>query len=150
MTIKSRYPEVLGYRAQSVWDGKTGGNAITAERKIFFDTPRVFGGNGKGICPDEMFVGAVLGCLNNTYLDFQRKYELELVSLRLQGMATAEFDKDGYTITGFLVTGDIVVGKDELEIGQRCLELMKTYCHLTRTIKDSIPFEYDINVSEQT
>ena len=150
MRVKSKYPERMEYNAESTWDGKTGGT-ITAsdDRKIVYDTPKTYAGMGEGICPDEIFVSAVLGCLNNTFLDFQRRFEMELVSFKLSGKATAIFDGEGYKITGFSVIGDIVVGEDELETGQRCAELMQQYCHLTRTIKECIPFEYNISVREE-
>jgi organic hydroperoxide reductase OsmC/OhrA len=150
MRVKSKYPESVEYQAESVWDGKTGG-IITAsdDRQIVYDTPKTYAGRGEGICPDEIFVSAVLGCLNNTFIDFQRRFEMELVSFKLSGKATVLFDGEGYKITGFSVTGDVVVGEDELETGQRCVELMKQYCHLTRTVIDCIPFEYDISVHEK-
>ncbi len=149
MRVKSRYPERIEYKADSVWDGKTGGTITTSdERQIIFDTPKTYAGRGEGICPDELFVAAVLGCLNNTFLDFQRRFEMELLSFTLKGKATAIFDGEGYKITGVSVSGEVVVGEDELETGQRCVTLMKQYCHLTRTIKDCLPFEYDIIVRE--
>ncbi len=149
MPVKSKYPEQLEYHAQSTWDGKTGGTTtISDDRQIVYDTPTTYGGRGMGICPDEIFVSAVLGCLNNTFLDFQRRFELKLVSLDLKGKATAKFDGEGYTITGISISGEVVVGKDELETGERCIELMKEYCHLTRTIKTCIPIEYDFSIIE--
>jgi len=150
MRVKSKYPERMEYHAESAWDGKTGG-VITAsdDHQIVYDTPKTYSGFGEGICPDEIFVSAVLGCLNNTFLDFQRRFEMELVSFKLSGKATVLFDGEGYKITEFSVIGDVVVGEDELETGQRCVELMQQYCHLTRTIKECIPFEYDISVREE-
>ena len=151
MKIKSRYPEVIEYRATSEWDGKTGGTAtLGADRSIFYDTPITYGGNGNGVCPDELFVAAMLGCLNNTFLDFQRRFEMELISMRLEGKAVAKFDSEGYSITGLEVRGEIVVGEDELETAERCVHLMKKYCHLSRTIKDCLPFTFDIRVREIT
>ena len=149
MRIKSKYPERIEYHAASVWDGKTGGTITTSEeRQIVYDTPKTYAGRGEGICPDEIFVSAVLGCLNNTFLDFQRRFEMELVSFELTGKATAVFDGEGYKIIGCHVSGEVIVGEDELETGQRCVELMQQFCHLTRTIKDCLPFEYDITVRE--
>ncbi|MFW9805362.1 MAG: OsmC family protein [Candidatus Thorarchaeota archaeon] len=149
MHIKSRYPESIEYHATSEWDGKTGGTITVSDaRQIVYDTPKTYAGRGEGICPDEIFVSAVLGCLNNTFLDFQRRFEMELISINLEGITKAVFDGEGYKIIGFKVTGNVVVGEDELETGQRCVELMKQYCHLTRTIRECIPFEYDIKVSE--
>jgi organic hydroperoxide reductase OsmC/OhrA len=150
MRVKSKYPESMEYNAESVWDGATGGTITASDkRQIVYDTPKTDSGRGEGICPDEVFVSAVLGCLNNTFLDFQRRFEMELVSLKLNGKATAIFDGEGYKITTFSVSGEVVVGEDELETGQRCVDLMQQYCHLTRTIKDCIPFEYDISVREE-
>jgi organic hydroperoxide reductase OsmC/OhrA len=149
MRLKSKYPEHIVYHAQSEWDGKTGGTTtITDDRQIVYDTPKTYGGRGEGICPDEIFVSAVLGCLNNTFLDFQRRFEMELVSLDLRGKATAQFDGEGYTITGISISGEVVVAEGEKETGERCVELMKQYCHLTRSIRACIPIEYDFLVRE--
>jgi organic hydroperoxide reductase OsmC/OhrA len=149
MRLKSKYPEHLEYHAQNEWDGKTGGIAtVIGGRQFVYDTPKTFGGRGEGVCIDELFVSAVLGCLNNTFLDFQRRFEMVLISLKLKGTATAEFDGKGYMITGMSVSGEVVVGKEEQETGERCVELMIDYCHITRSIKACIPIEYDISVRE--
>ena len=93
LPLKSRYPEKIAYRSVSEWDGKTGGTATTSDdRQIVYDTPETYGGEGKGICPDEIFLAAVVGCLNNTFLDFQHRFEMSLVSLKLEGKTAAEFD----------------------------------------------------------
>jgi organic hydroperoxide reductase OsmC/OhrA len=149
MRLKSRYPERVEYHASSKWDGRTGGLAAASDnRSIVYDTPQSFGGRGSGVCPDELFVSAVLGCLNNTFLDFQRRFEMILKSFELSGTATAVFDGTGYQITDLKITGSVVVGEDELDVGKRCVELMQEYCHLTRTIKDCLPMEYDVQVTE--
>ncbi|MHA1769446.1 MAG: OsmC family protein [Candidatus Thorarchaeota archaeon] len=150
MRLKSRYPERIEYRSSSKWDGKTGGVLTTSDdRTIVYDTPTTYGGRGEGVCPDELFVSAILGCLNNTFLDFQRRFEMVLISFTLDGTATAIFDGNGYKITGVTVSGEVVVGEDELETGQRCVELMEEYCHISRTIKDCIPFEFNVTVREE-
>jgi organic hydroperoxide reductase OsmC/OhrA len=150
MKLKARYPEILEYTARSSWDGQTGCTAyVTNNRKVVIDTPPTYGGRGDGICPDELFVASVLGCFNNTFLDFQRRFEMELVSLDLNGKATGKFDGGGYKITGISVWGEIVVGEDELETGERCLQLMKEYCHLTRTIIGCLPIDFDVSVREE-
>ncbi len=149
MPVRPKYPERIEYRAESAWDGKTGGTATASEgRRIIFDTPKSYGGRGLGICPDEMFVCAVLGCLNNTFLDFQRRFEMQLVSVDLKGYAVAGFEDGAYRIQGVKVSGEIVVGEDELETGKRCVNLMKEYCHLSRSVSPCIPVEFDIVVRE--
>ncbi|MFW9981399.1 MAG: OsmC family protein [Candidatus Thorarchaeota archaeon] len=149
MRLKSKYPEYVEYHAQSKWDGKTGGTCTVADnRQIVYDTPTTYGGRGEGICPDELFVSAVIGCLNNTFLDFQRRFEMKLISLDLKGKATAKFDGEGYRIQSLSVSCEVIVGPDELATGQRCVELMREYCHLTRSIKACIPIVYETSVRE--
>jgi len=150
MHLKPKYPEKMEYHASSEWDGKTGGTAtVSHNRTIIFDTPKTYGGRGEGICPDELFVSAILGCLSNTFLDFQRKFEMVLKRFSLKGKASAIFDGEGYKITEVSISGEVIVGEDELETGKRCVQLMKEFCHLTRTIKNSIPFVYDVRVQEE-
>ena len=72
---------------------------------------------------------------------------LELISLRLKGKATAKFDSEGYKIVGIHVEGDVVVDVDDLDYADRAVQMMKKYCHLTRSIKDCIPIEYNISIS---
>jgi organic hydroperoxide reductase OsmC/OhrA len=148
MRLKFRYPKLITFDSESVWDGKTGGSATISEgQQIHFDTPETFGGMGQGLCPDELFVSAILGCLNNTFLDFQRRFQIQLVSMNLKGKATVEFDGTGYVITGIAVDGQIVVEEGELRTGKRCVELMEKYCHLTRSIKNCIPIQFDVSHS---
>ncbi len=150
MKIKSRYPETLEYNVSSRWDGKTGGIAtVSHEREIAFDTPTTYGGRESAVCPDEMFLASLLGCLNNTFLDFQRRFEMELLSLDLKGRAISKFDSDGYKITEIKIWGEVVVGEDELDTGKRCVELMKKYCHLSRSIKECIPITVEVTVREE-
>ena len=144
---RPKYPKTIEYISSAVWDGKTGGTATVSDnRTIIFDTPELYGGNGQGVCPDEMFVSAVIGCLMNTLLDFQRKTLFELISMNLSGNAVAEFDSEGYKITGMKITGELLVEADDVGFAERAIILMRKYCHLTRTIKDCIPIEYDVKI----
>ena len=145
--VRPKYPKTIEYISSAVWDGKTGGTAtVSDDRTIFFDTPVTYGGNGQGICPDELFVSAIIGCLMNTLLDFQRKTLFELVSMTLGGKATAEFDSEGYKIIGVEITGELVVDPDDITFAERALVLMRKYCHLTRSFKDCIPITYDVKI----
>jgi organic hydroperoxide reductase OsmC/OhrA len=148
MTPRPKYPTTILYKSQAVWDGRTGGTATTSEdRQIVFDTPKTYGGYGEGVCPDEMFVSAVLGCLMNTFLDFQRKTMLEVQGITLRGEATAKFDSEGYSITGIKIEGEVTVDPDDYEFAERAVAMMKKYCHLTRSIKQCIPIEYDVTIN---
>ncbi len=149
MRTKARYPEEMEYKASSKWDGKTGGIATLKEAELVFDTPETYGGRGQGLCPYRLFIAGVLGCLNNTFLDVKRRSDLALVSFNLKGTVNVKFDGDGYSLTGFQVSGEVVVAEGEIELGERCVEIATKFCPLTRSMKDCIPFEYDIVVKEQ-
>jgi uncharacterized OsmC-like protein len=139
----------MEYIATSKWDGKTGGIAGLRESELVFDTPKTYGGRGQGLCPYRLFIAGVLGCLNNTFLDVKRRSDLDLISFDLKGKVTVKFDGDGYSITDFQISGEVVVADGEIEFGERCVEIARTFCPLTRSMKDCIPFEYSIAVKEQ-
>lgn len=147
--IKTKYPERMEYIAHTEWDGKTGGTAMLRDAELIFDTPEVYGGRGQGLCPYRLFIAGVLGCINNTFLDIQRMSNLTLISFKLSGKLDVTFDGEGYSISKFLITGEIVVAEDDLYLGERCMEQAKKYCPLTRSTKDCIPLEYDISITEQ-
>lgn len=148
MKLKTKYPEKMEYIAHTEWDGLTGGVATLKRGELIFDTPEVYGGRGQGLCPYRLFIAGVLGCINNTFLDIKRMSNLELVSFKLHGHLLVQFDGEGYTISSFKITGEVVVGRDELYLAERCVEQAKKYCPLTRSIKGSVPIEYDITVEE--
>ncbi|MGV9103188.1 MAG: OsmC family protein [Candidatus Thorarchaeota archaeon] len=148
MNLKSKYPEKMEYIASTEWDGKTGGTAKLRDNKLVFDTPKVYGGRGQGLCPYRLFIAGVLGCINNTFLDIQRMSNLNLISFNLHGRLLVQFDGSGYSISTFEITGEVVVAEDDLYLGERCIEQAKKYCPLTRSTKDCIPIEYNISVRE--
>ena len=83
----------------------------------------------------------------NTFLDFQRKTALEVISITLDGEAVAKFDSEGYQIVGISVKGEVVVEEDDIQFAERAVVMMKKYCHLTRSIKDCIPITYDVKIT---
>jgi uncharacterized OsmC-like protein len=144
--VKSKYPEKMEYIAHTEWDGKTGGTAKLRDAELIFDTPEVYGGRGQGLCPYRLFIAGVLGCINNTFLDIQRMSNLNLISFKLNGNLIVHFDGEGYSISKFLISGEVVVAEDDLDLGERCIEKAKKYCPLTRSTKNCIPITYEIEL----
>jgi uncharacterized OsmC-like protein len=147
MRLRTKYPEKMEYIAHTEWDGKTGGTAKLRDSELVFDTPEVYGGRGQGLCPYRLFIAGVLGCINNTFLDIQRMSNLDLISFKLSGKLLVQFDGEGYSITKLLITGEVVVAEDELDLGERCIEKAKIYCPLTRSTKHCIPIIYEIELT---
>ncbi|MBD3159952.1 MAG: hypothetical protein GF309_14315 [Candidatus Lokiarchaeota archaeon] len=148
MKIRKKYPETMEYVTATEWDGKTGGTAKLKESELIFDTPKVYGGRGEGLCPYRLFLSGILGCLNNTLLDVKRRSNLDMFGFALEAKLTVKFDGEGYSISKLRISGKLEVAKSELYLGQRCLELAKKYCPLTRSTKDCVPIEYDIEIEE--
>ncbi len=148
MKVRKKYPETMEYVTGTEWDGKTGGIAKLKESELVFDTPEVYGGRGQGLCPYRLFLSGILGCLNNTLLDIKRRSTLDLHGFSLQAKLTVQFDGEGYSITKLHISGKLEVAESEFYLGKRCLELVKKYCPLTRSTKECIPIEYDIDIEE--
>ncbi len=148
MKIKTKYPEKMEYLVQTEWDGKTGATATLRETELVIDTPKTYGGRGEGLCPYRLFLAGILGCLNNTFLDVKRRSNLDLVSFNLHGKLLVEFDGEGYSISNLQVSGEVVVADGEFELGERCVELAKKFCPLTRSTKDCIQIDYNIDIRE--
>lgn len=139
---------MMEYFASTDWDGMTGATAKLRDNELIFDTPEIYGGRGQGLCPYRIFIAAILGCLNNTFLDVKRRSNISLLSFSLQGHLKVEFDGEGYSISSFEVSGEVVVGEGELELGERAVQLAQKYCPLTRTTKNCMPIDYSITVRE--
>jgi len=131
------------YDVKVSWDGESGGDVIFEDHSLKIDTPIKYGGLGNGLCPDELFFASIAGCLTTTFLFFKRKLRLKLNGLEIsvQGEVDSHGSK-GYFIGGIRATIRIEVNAGDEERAQRCSDLAKEYCHITRSIEGSLPLEF--------
>ena len=130
------------YDVKVSWNGESGGDVIFKDHSMKIDTPIKYGGRGKGLCPDELFFASIAGCLTTTFLFFKRKLRLKLNGLEIsvQGEVESHGSK-GYFIGGIRAVIRIEVNRGDEERAQRCSDLAKEYCHITRSIEGSLPIE---------
>ena len=130
------------YDVKVSWNGESGGDVIFKDHSLKIDTPIKYGGQGKGLCPDELFFSSIAGCLTTTFLFFKRKLRLKLNGLEIsvQGEVESHGSK-GYFIGGIQAVIRIEVNRGDEERAQRCSDLAKEYCHITRSIEGSLSIE---------
>ena len=141
----------LEFSSVVAWDGETGGLVKTGSGKEFrVDMPVDFGGKGRYACPDEVFLASVGGCLLTTFLFIRRKMHIHLKSLRITVRGTVEpLGPEGFRVTKIRAHMDVVVGEGEGTLGDRCAELTRDYCHISRTLEDAIKLEVSWTVEER-
>lgn len=137
----------LEYNVEVKWDNQTGGEVDMGHFPILrLDMPVDFGGAGRYPCPDELFLSAVAACLLTTFLYFKKALKFHLQEYHVSAKQTIEKPgADGYRITGIDALIRVKVKAQERRKAEKCLELAKKYCHITRSLETAIP----LRISEQ-
>ncbi len=145
--MRSIWPEAHRFEASITWDGKTGGFVRSRGFELLFDMPKVFGGLGRGFCPDELFLSALGCCLITTLLSFKQRFDFNVKSLQagVEGEVRLA-GSGGYRIKAIRVHIKASTSEDEVERVKRYLELAREYCHITRSIEGCIPIDVQIEV----
>ncbi len=134
--------EKLKFRVKIQWDGRTGASVVTEGGKSFtIDTPKDFGGFGEGVCPDELFLASVGGCVLTTFLWFIRKRGIQIKDINLEAESDVELVKGAYLLKKMKVKVKGYAPKEHVEGAKKCLDLAIAYCHISRSIEHCIPVE---------
>ena len=136
-------PKSRRYRPKLLWDGRSGGEVNFQDHPpLRLDMPKEFGGEGRYHCPDDLFFSAIGGCLLTTFLYFQRKLDFQLNGLQILIDGSVNLvGPEGYRITGLKAKLRIETVKGEEEKATECFELMKDFCHITRTLEGAVSME---------
>ncbi len=141
------YPRKLNYEAEAVWDGLTVGNVTVGEYTMSFDTPQEYGGQGSALCPDQMFLSAIGGCLIDTFINFKNRLGAETRSLKVKTACRVELrNSDDYRLTRVSAVIRVTPEEGDEERNRRCAELARDYCHITRSIEPAVPLDVEIVV----
>jgi organic hydroperoxide reductase OsmC/OhrA len=131
----------IEYKVDLSWDRKSGGEiTLPKGSTLHIDIPKEFGGEGRYLCPDELFFSAVGGCLLTTFLYMHKKLKFNLKDLHI--IVNGEIEShgpEGYRVTGALVNLAVKTDAEGRERAQECIELTKKFCHITRSIEKSVP-----------
>lgn len=72
--------------------------------------------------------------------------KLKLMDFSIQVKETIDLTSEGYRITGININAEIVVEKGYEKYGERCFQLATDYCHISRSIDQCIPIQYEFQV----
>ena len=144
-------PKTLRYGANVHWDGESGGD-VSCKNPIDFrvDIPLEFSREGHYPCPDQVFLASIEGCLLTTFLDFKRRFDLEVkdVQVSVEGEVTL-VGAEGYRIRWVEAVVHVNAGKGEENLVKRCAKLVRDYCHITRTIEKALPIRVYVEVEAE-
>jgi organic hydroperoxide reductase OsmC/OhrA len=131
------------YKIDLSWDGMSGAEiTLPKGKKLQIDIPKEFGGEGKYLCPDELFFSAVGGCLLTTFLYMYSKLKFNLKGLRILVNGGIEsHGPEGYRVSGAQVSLMVRTDDEGRRKAQDCIEMTKKFCHITRSIEKSVPVE---------
>jgi len=107
--------------------------------------PVEFGGNGKNLNPEEMFVAAINSCLMNTFFYFTQKYNIDILSYNSQASGRLEKQSDGFRFTGVDVRAKIEISDDQdFDKIQETGKLAEKYCLISRSISCEVDYKLEI------
>ena len=148
--MQDLYPftKELGYRVELTWDGETGGSVECDDcGDLRIDMPEEFSGNGQSPCPDQLFLASLGGCLLTTFLHFAKRLQLEVQDVNVFVEGKIFLRKGvGYRISLVEAKIRVIADAEDMELAEKCSELARDYCHITRSIEDSIQVDVSIEV----
>lgn len=109
-----------------------------------------FGGSGKTLNPEEMFVAAANGCLMNTFFYFTKKFDIEILSYNSQASGQLEKQADGFRFTNVKVQAKAKLSDDKaIEKVNEAGKLAEKYCLVSRSIACPVVYKLEIEIDEK-
>jgi organic hydroperoxide reductase OsmC/OhrA len=134
--------EVVTYTLKANWDEQSGAEITSRGITIRVDLPPEFGGLGRHLAPDELFLGAIAGCLMITFLHFRKTNRLRLRLLQCTISSKRVQTEQGYRLMDICATIRIRVDKNQVDVGWKCIELARNYCPLLVDLRS--PLKVDV------
>jgi organic hydroperoxide reductase OsmC/OhrA len=138
----------IEFKVDLSWDGKSGGEiAFGKGTKLRIDIPKEFGGEGKNLCPDDLFFSAIGGCLLTTFLYMKKKLNFNLKDLRIIVVGDVQSKgPEGFRVAGARVNLSVETDAEGETEARKCLEMTEKFCHITRSLEKAIPIRILSNV----
>jgi len=139
----------IEYKVKLKWVGGTASQVNFDHHPPFMvDIPKIFGGEGKHYCSDEIFLASIGGCFLATFLYYMDKLKFEIKGINVSVSTNLKLKRDGYHITGVNLNVNIQVEDKFKEKAERCANLAAEYCHILRHIKEAVPVTLNLTVYE--
>jgi organic hydroperoxide reductase OsmC/OhrA len=141
--------EKLDYSVELSWDGETGASVECDNcGDLRIDMPEEFSGNGRSPCPDQLFLASLGGCLLTTFLHFAKRLQLEVQDINISVGGKVSLRKGvGYRVGPVEARMRVMADAEDVELVEKCSELARDYCHITRSIEDSVRVDVSIEVT---
>jgi organic hydroperoxide reductase OsmC/OhrA len=142
----------IEFKSDLSWDGESGGE-ITLQKgfTIHIDMPKEFGGEGRYLCPDELFFSSIGGCILTTFLYMRTKLKFDLKGLRVSVSGNVEsHGTEGYRVDGAQVKLTVETNKEDEDKARICVEMTKKFCHITRSIEKCMLVEVSSKIDVRT
>jgi uncharacterized OsmC-like protein len=122
------------------WDGQSGAEvSLGTTHTLRMDMPTEFGGMELYPCPNAFFFASIGGCLLTEFLYFKKQLNFTLKGLHVVVDGTEEMSgPEGYRITHIKAIVTVETIERDQDEAETCVELMKKYCPLTRTLENAI------------
>jgi len=148
---KTTDPEHLVFEVNSKWDGETGGKltAKSSGYELQFDMPTEWGGQSRALCPDEIFLSSIAGCITTTFVYFCRKMKFQPLEFSLKVTEDVDFVQEvrAYRLTSITISADIVCEEGEERLGEKCFQFATDFCHVTKSIEECIPINVNLDLT---
>ncbi|MBN2294524.1 MAG: OsmC family protein [Pirellulales bacterium] len=113
--------------------------------KTILSPPPDFGGKEDALSPEEMFVGAINGCLMLTFLYFAEKVNIEIVSYHSEAKGEVKKGNEGYAFAKVDVKAKIAVSNDRyIENTREISHLAKQYCLVSNSVICPVSYEAEV------
>ena len=111
-------------------------------------SPPEFGGPNDALSPEEMFVGAVNGCLLLTFYYFAKQHSVEVSSYHSEAEGEVEKGNKGFKFIKMNVKALVVVASDKyFEKIEELSHLAEKYCLVSNSI--NCPVSYEVEVVDE-
>ncbi len=106
-----------------------------------------FGGSGKTLNPEEMFVAAINSCLMNTFFYFTQKFKIETLSYNSQASGQLDKQSDGFRFTNIEVRAKVELSEDKFtEKIQEAGQLAEKYCLVSKSVACPVNYQLEIEI----
>jgi len=108
-----------------------------------------FGGSGKILNPEEMFVAAINSCLMNTFFYFTQKFKIEILSYNSQASGQLEKQSDGFRFTNVEVRARVHLTEDKFADKIReAGSLAEKYCLVSKSVNCPVNYRLETEIKE--
>ncbi|HOO96485.1 MAG TPA: OsmC family protein [Caldisericia bacterium] len=127
--------KIFEYNVGVDWETEHQGFLTGDFKTVSIACPPEFGGPGKIISPEDLFVASAAVCVMTTFLDFAEKLKINLVLYKSKANGKMEFIDGYYRFSKITIEPEIVVSNEsEIEKTERLLRKAENVCPVGKSV----------------